>query len=97
LRATPTPESALESARAPASARAWPRFVRRREAPRYLGEVWGVPCAYATLMRLATVGGGPVFRHFGRAVVYATEDLDAWADGKLTGRKRSTSDAAPAD
>lgn len=28
------------------------------------------------------IGGGPKFRKFGRRVMYAVSDLDAWADAR---------------
>ncbi|WP_428992271.1 helix-turn-helix transcriptional regulator [Pseudoxanthomonas suwonensis] len=33
-----------------------------------------------TLEKLRVIGGGPRFRKFGRRVMYAVEDLVAWAD-----------------
>lgn len=33
-----------------------------------------------TLEKLRVLGGGPRFRKFGRRVLYATADLEAWAD-----------------
>ena len=43
-----------------------------------------------TLEKLRVHGGGPRFRKFGSRVVYATEDLDAWANARVCD---STSDA----
>jgi hypothetical protein len=43
-----------------------------------------------TLERLRVVGGGPRFRKFGRRVLYATSDLEAWANERIC---ESTSDA----
>jgi hypothetical protein len=98
MHAEPNLESPHETARhTPARVRAWPRYLRRREVPQYLDEEWGVPCAYTSLMRMASVGGGPLFRHFGRVVVCAPEDLDTWAEAKLSRPKRSTSDTTPND
>jgi len=42
-----------------------------------------------TLEKQRVIGGGPRFRKFGRRVVYALADLDAWADER---RCASTSD-----
>ncbi|MCU4025471.1 helix-turn-helix transcriptional regulator [Enterobacter roggenkampii] len=33
-----------------------------------------------TLEKQRVIGGGPKFRKFGRRVMYAVSDLDAWAD-----------------
>jgi hypothetical protein len=73
--------------------RKWPRFLSRREAPRYLKDDWGITRAASTLARLASVGGGPVYKKFGRAVVYDIADLDAWVEARISAPMRSTSDA----
>jgi hypothetical protein len=67
--------------------------MRRADAARYLREVHGIPCAPATLAKDATVGGGPVFRKAsGKFPIYAREDLDAWANSRLSKPVRSTSE-----
>lgn len=35
-----------------------------------------------TLEKYRVVGGGPVFRKFGRRVLYAREDLESWAQAR---------------
>lgn len=35
-----------------------------------------------TLEKQRVIGGGPTFRKFGRRVMYAVVDLDAWADAR---------------
>lgn len=64
-----------------------PRFRKQRfnppEAAEYLLEAHGVSVAVATLNKLRSVGGGPKFQKFGRAVLYRREDLDSWAMEKL--------------
>ncbi|MPS34315.1 MAG: DNA-binding protein [Stenotrophomonas sp.] len=35
-----------------------------------------------TLEKLRVIGGGPRFRKFGRRVMYAVADLEAWADAR---------------
>lgn len=44
-----------------------------------------------TLEKYRVIGGGPVFRKFGRRVMYAIGDLEAWADQRTC---NSTSDFA---
>lgn len=66
------------------------QFMRRRDAAKYLTE-HGFPVAANTLMKLASVGGGPVFRKFGRWPVYQPADLDDWARSRLSEPMRSTS------
>ena len=35
-----------------------------------------------TLEKLRLVGGGPIYRKFGRRVLYAVADLEAWAGAR---------------
>jgi hypothetical protein len=70
----------------------WPQRVRRREASAYLAEVHGVHEAPATLAKKACLGGGPIFEYFGRIPYYPTVSLDCYAQSRLSGPRRSTSD-----
>ena len=67
------------------------RLLGRKDAAQYLTER-GFKTAAATLAKLACVGGGPRFRSFGRKPLYREADLIAWAEGRTTGPRRSTSD-----
>ncbi|CAH1653448.1 hypothetical protein CHELA1G11_13700 [Hyphomicrobiales bacterium] len=64
-----------------------PRYRKQRfnppEAAEYLLEVHGVSVAHATLNKLRSVGGGPQFQKFGRAVLYQRDALDTWAIERL--------------
>jgi predicted DNA-binding transcriptional regulator AlpA len=60
-----------------------PRFLRTPEAARFLS------LSGRTLEKHRTYGTGPKYRKIGGRVVYALEDLKAWAD---MGAKTSTSD-----
>jgi len=60
-----------------------PRFLRTPEAARFLG------LSGRTLEKHRTYGTGPTYRKIGGRVIYALEDLKAWAD---LGAKQSTSD-----
>ena len=60
-----------------------PRFLRTQEAARLLG------LSARTLEKHRTYGTGPKYRKLGGRVIYAFEDLKAWAD---LGVKQSTSD-----
>jgi len=64
-------------------------FFTRREASAFVQRK-GLPCAPATLSKLATIGGGPNFRKFGRNVVYTPADLDAWIEARLSEPKSNT-------
>jgi predicted DNA-binding transcriptional regulator AlpA len=60
-----------------------PRYLRTPEAARFLG------LSDRTLEKHRTYGTGPTYRKLGGRVVYALEDLQAWA---ARGTKTSTSD-----
>jgi len=67
-------------------------YLRRDAASEYLRVRWGIPCSKKTLAKLACIGGGPVYRRFGRIPLYTTADLDAFAEGRIGKPVRSTSD-----
>ena len=71
------------------------QFLRRRQAGEYLKEKFGFG-SEKTLAKLASVGGGPVFRKAGVAALYEAEALDAWALGKIGPKQASTSDVQAA-
>jgi hypothetical protein len=68
-------------------------LLDRRQAAEYL-KARNLPAAVPTLEKYATVGGGPAFVKFGRAVRYRREDLDLWIAEKLSRPVRSTSELA---
>ena len=53
----------------------------------------GYPVARATLATLASRGGGPSYRRFGRIPLYRWADLLDWARSRLGPPMRSTSEA----
>lgn len=68
--------------------------LRRAEASIYLKQRHGIDRAPQTLAKLACIGGGPTFRHFGRTPLYAPADLDAWAASLLSPAKTFASQVA---
>ena len=62
-----------------------PRFLSNAQAAIFLN------LSPRTLEKLRVVGGGPQFRKLGRRVLYAVEELEAWAALR---RCDSTSDPA---
>ena len=65
-----------------------PRYLRTPEAARFLG------LSGRTLEKHRYFGSGPAYRRIGGRVVYAVDDLRAWAD---LGTKYSTSDPGQND
>jgi hypothetical protein len=53
-----------------------PRFLNNAEAAEFLR------LSPRTLETQRVIGGGPRFRKFGRRVMYAIEDLEAWANAR---------------
>ncbi len=66
------------------------RFLRRSDAAEYVRTRFGFPCSKQWLAKLATTGGGPSYRKASRFPVYAIEDLDAWAQARLSAPMRAT-------
>ncbi|ASR50246.1 helix-turn-helix transcriptional regulator [Blastomonas fulva] len=60
-----------------------PHFLKTPDAALRLG------LSARTLEKHRCYGTGPMYRKLGGRIVYAIEDLDAWAE---IGRRRSTSD-----
>lgn len=67
-----------------------PTYLTRKSAAEYLRARYGQG-AVQTLAKYAVLGGGPSFRKMGRAVLYITADLDAWAMAKISGPVKTTS------
>jgi hypothetical protein len=65
--------------------------LRRKEAADALRAA-GFPVSDKTLATKASRGGGPPYRLFGRVPLYRWGDALAWAEGRLSGPRRSTSE-----
>jgi hypothetical protein len=59
------------------------KFLDRTEAADYI-KARGLIFSPKTLGKLATVGGGPLYRKFGKRAVYKAADLDAWIESRLS-------------
>lgn len=68
-------------------------FLTRKQAAEYVSGQ-GLRFAASTLGKLACVGGGPLFRKFGRTPVYLAPDLDAWIQSRLSDPIASSSKGA---
>lgn len=67
------------------------QYVRRSPAAEYVKERYGF-CTEKSLAKLATIGGGPKYRKIGKMVVYDLDDLDAWAQSRMSEPVGSTSE-----
>jgi hypothetical protein len=70
-----------------------PDALLRREATAEALTALGYQIKTSTLATKATRGGGPPFRLFGRIPLYRWGDALAWAEGKLSPPRQSTSQA----
>jgi len=71
-------------------------FLTRPEAAEYLTDR-GFKTSKLTLAKFATIGGGPVYQIFGNSALYTPENLDHWAEEKLSPPRRSTSEITARD
>ena len=70
------------------------RFLSSDCASRFLAS-YGCRVAPKTLAKIRCVGGGPVFRRFGRLVVYLESDLLAWAKDRISEPRQNTASNPP--
>ena len=57
--------------------------LRRWEASEYLSLKHGLKVAAATLAKMASTGGGPLYHRANRTPLYPTVELDSWAEKRL--------------
>jgi hypothetical protein len=70
-----------------------PKRRSRDEAAAYIRERHQIRCTAGYLAKLASLGGGPVFHRVnGRWAYYLEEDLDTWAQGRISRPLRKASD-----
>jgi len=73
------------------------RYLRRKEAAKYVVDNYAMPCSPKTLAKIACVSSnGPPFRLAGRFPIYPISGLDAWAIGKIGPLIRSTAQSSVA-
>lgn len=76
LRPQPVPFAAPAVTPQPAQSAPPARYLTNDEAAAFLR------LSPRTLEKQRVIGGGPRFRKFGRRVMYAVADLEAWADAR---------------
>jgi len=70
------------------------KYHRRDDAAAYVRQKFGIGCTAGYLAKLASAGGGPLFHRLdNRWALYAEEDLDAWAQTRVSGPLRKASEA----
>lgn len=74
----------------------YPEFLNRDQAATYLRDRWGQRCSRGLLAKLAVSCDGPVYRLAGRFPQYTLDDLDAWAESRISTPRRATSEARAA-
>lgn len=58
-------------------------YMTRREVPAFLAKL-GYPITHKYLGKLASVGGGPIYRMFGNRALYTPEDVLAWIETRTS-------------
>lgn len=66
------------------------RYLNRAEAAEYV-TARGLRITKNTLAKMATTGGGPVYRYFGHRTAYLEPDLESWINERLSSPMRSSS------
>lgn len=66
-------------------------YLTRPEAAQYLMSR-GIQITKTYLGQIASRGGGPIYRRFGRQSLYLRADLDNWITRRISQPLRSTSD-----
>lgn len=56
-------------------------------------EECGYPVTKLALATMASRGGGPAYRRFGKRVLYRWADLVSWAEGRCSAPRHSSSEA----
>ena len=67
------------------------KYLERPEAAQYLTDQLGLRVSKNTLQKWVTTGGGPAYRRFGKRAVYLIQDLNEWAERKLSAPRLSSS------
>lgn len=67
-------------------------MLTRDRAAEALSEC-GYPVSKLTLQTMATRGGGPAYRRFGKRALYRWGDILSWAESRCTSPRHSTSEA----
>ncbi len=70
-------------------------YLTKKQASEYLTNELGLPISEKTLSKYISIGGSPIFRKFGRRVVYSIEDLTSWADNRLSKPVTNSSQLEP--
>jgi hypothetical protein len=60
------------------------RLLSRAEAAKYIKDTYAIPCVATTLAKYAVFGVGPAYRKAGNRTFYAKEDLDTWANARMS-------------
>jgi hypothetical protein len=62
---------------------AFPQYLRRPQASKYLAEIWGLQYAASTLGKMCALGTGPETHHCGRIALHTPDSLDRFARGRI--------------
>ncbi len=66
-------------------------YLTKKQASEYLTKERGFPVSEKTLSKLISVGGSPIYQKFGARVLYTQENLDNWANSRLSKPRTNSS------
>jgi hypothetical protein len=69
------------------------KSLRRKAAAEFLTDNSPIPCSERKLAKLASEGGGPLYRYSGRFPLYDPVDLLAWGHAKIGPQVSSAKEA----
>jgi len=67
------------------------QLLPRAKVSEFIESEFGISVSPKTLSKLATIGGGPVYRKFGNRAFYEKHALRDWVHQKLSAPKKSSS------
>jgi hypothetical protein len=72
------------------------KYVRPKAASEYLRDRYSIQHSTNYLAKLRSIGGGPRFHKAGNVPLYTIDDLDAYAERRITGPLNSTAELTAA-
>lgn len=70
-------------------------FLNPRQAADYLTNNLGLKTSFKTLAKLRCIGGSPLYHKAGsKRIIYKIDDLNKWAEAKISPAYHNTTEAA---
>jgi hypothetical protein len=69
----------------------------RKATAAYVRDKFGIPCTEGSLANMASSGIGPTYRLYSSRAYYLDQDVDIWAQARISAPVRKASDARRRD